>query len=195
MQRQTIYSLEIAHRTKTDFKKTVCLCRIRRKKKLFKADLKQNFVMISIYISCVVCFTHAFLQVENSCFPSDPGTSPTHHHTTWMQKSFSVQFLRNSKSSPSQIILHVHNEMRSALGHARQQAAAAALPESRNNVRLQKEAFTAKCINSRLSESSAFNCQVTSRARREAISLQPKLRLLLSTPNERAQCRTLRKLF
>ena len=28
--------------------------------------------MISIYISCVVCFTHAFLQVENSCFPSDP---------------------------------------------------------------------------------------------------------------------------
>ena len=157
MQRQTIYSLEIAHRTKTDFKKTVCLCRIRRKK-TFQSWFEKEF--------CDDFYLHKLRSLFHSCvspgreqlFSLGPGTSPTHHHTTWMQKSFSVQFLRNSKSSPSQIILHVHNEMRSALGHARQQAAAAALPESRNNVRLQKEAFTAKCINSRLSESSAFNC-------------------------------------
>ena len=92
--------------------------------------MKYNFV--SIYISCVVvCFTHAFLQVEsehhqNSCFPRYiPNTS----HTTWtmMQKSFSVQFLRNSKSL--QIILHVHNEMRFALS---------AMPGSRQQQRCQR---------------------------------------------------------
>ena len=56
------------------------------------------------------------------------GTSPT-HHTTWtmMQKSFSVQFLGNSKSL--QIILHVHNEMRFALS---------AMPGSRQQQRCQR---------------------------------------------------------
>ena len=115
MRRQTIYSLEIAHRTKNDSKKAVCLCRIRPQQHshwsltiwrgMFSPSSSKQRVLLFTWMEITPA---AAAQVRWRCSPTwyqkIPVRGPslaTTHLLLWKERQLSLCNKKNHLGGPS----------------------------------------------------------------------------------------------